>query len=74
MDKIEVDQGINKITGEKILEVMQEHYKTLEDRIVEENIEVIIGMKGIAEKEAGVGLEKEHFQGIIIIIEGMIEV
>ena len=46
----------------------------MEDRIVEQNIKVIIGMKLIAEREVGVGLEKDHFQGIIIIIEGMIEV
>ena len=51
---------------------MQDHIKTLEDKIVEENIEVIIGKKIIAEKEVGVGLEKDHFQ--VIIIEGMIEV
>ena len=48
--------------------------KILEDRIVEKNIEVIIGMKIIAEKEVGVDLEKDHFQGIIIIKEGTIEV
>ena len=51
---------------------MREHTKILEDRIVEENIEVIIGMKIIPEKEVGVGLGKDHFQGILII-EGMIE-
>ena len=75
---------MNKIIGEKILEAMQDHIKILEDRIVGENIEVIIGMKITAEKEVGVGLEKDLFQGIIIIIiiviiiiiiiEGMIEV
>ena len=55
------------------LEAMSDHINILGDRIVEENIEVIIGMKIIAKKEAEVGLEKDHFQGIIIIIEGMIE-
>ena len=44
----------------------------MEDRITEENIEVIIGMKTIAGKEVGVDLERDHFPGIII--EGMIEV
>ena len=60
VDKIEVDQGMNKIIGEEILEAMQDHVKILEDRIVEENIEVIIEMKIIAEKDVGVGLEKDR--------------
>ena len=72
IDKIEVDLGMNKITGmiigEGILEVMWEHIKILEDRIVEEDIEEIIEMKIITEKEVGVGVEKDHFQGIIVII------
>ena len=51
---------------------MGECTKILEDRIVEENIEVIIGMKIITEEVVGVGLEKDHFQGILII-EGTIE-
>ena len=46
----------------------------MKDKIVEENTEVIIGMKIIAENEVGVGLEKDHFLGIIIIIKGTIEV
>ena len=58
---------MNKIIGE-ILEAMWEHIKILKDRI-EENIKVIIGMKIIAEKEVGVGLEKDNFQGILIIEE-----
>ena len=73
--KVEVDQCMNKIIGEEILEAIQGHIKILEDRIAEENIELIIGMKITAEREVGVGLEKGHFQEIIvIIIEGMIEV
>ena len=72
VDKVEVEQGMNKIIGEEILEVTWQHTKILEDRIVEENIGVIIGMKIIAEKEVGVGLGKDHFQGILII-EGTIE-
>ena len=74
IDKIEADQGMNKIIGVESLEAMQDCIKILEDRIVEENIEVIIGKKVIAEKEVGVGLEKNHFQGIKTIIEGMTEV
>ena len=54
LNKIEVDQGMRKITGmtigEKILEVTWESIKILEDRIVEEDIEEIIGMKIIIEK------------------------
>ena len=48
-------------------------YQNLKVRIVKENIEVIIGMKFIVEKEVGVGPGKDHFQGILII-EGMTEV
>ena len=76
VDKVEVNQGISKIigmiTGEEILEVTWECIKILEDRIVEENIEEITGTKIIVEKEVGVCLEKDHFQGILII-EGMTE-
>ena len=65
MDKIEVDLGMNKITGmiieDKILEVTREHIKILEDRIVEGDIEEIIEMKIITEKEVEVGLEKRSF-------------
>ena len=70
IDRIEVDQGMNKIIGEEILEAMQDCIKISEDKKVEENTGVIIGMKVIAEKEVGVGLEKDHFQEITIIIEG----
>ena len=73
IDKIDVDQGMNKIIGEETLEAMWDHFKILEDRIVEDNIEVIIGMNTIPEKEVVVDLGNDHFQGIIII-EGMIEV
>ena len=52
IDKIEVDPGMNKIIEEEILEAMQDSIKILEERIVEENIEVITGMEIIAEKEA----------------------
>ena len=43
--KAEIDQGMNKIIEEEILEAMQGHIKILEERIAEENIEVIIEMK-----------------------------
>ena len=72
MDKIEVDLGMNKITGmiigEDTLEVTSEGIKNLEDSIIQEDIEEIIGMKIITEKVVGVGLEKDHIQ--IIIAEG----
>ena len=38
----------------------------MKDRI-EEDIRKIVGMRIITEKEVGVGLEKDHFQGILII-------
>ena len=44
-DKGKVGQGMNKPIGEEILGVMPGHIKILEDRIVEENIEVITEMK-----------------------------
>ena len=73
MDKIEVDLGMNKIIGEEILEEMQEYTKILGDRTVEENTEITIGIKITVEKEVGIGLEKDHFQGMLII-EGTIEI
>ena len=72
VDKVEVGQGMNKIIGmiigEEILEALWEHIKILKDRI-KEHIKEIIGMKIIAEKEVWVGLEKDHFQGILVIGE-----
>ena len=47
MEKVEVDQDMNKVIGKEILEAVQEHIKILKDRI-EEDMEVIIGMKIIA--------------------------
>ena len=60
---------MNKITGEKTVEVTQEHTKILGDRIVEENTEITIGMKTTVEIEVGVGLEKDHFQEILMVVE-----
>ena len=61
IDKIEVDQGMNKIIEEEILEVMQLCIKIFEDKIVDENTEIIIEMKVMAEVEIGTGIEKDHF-------------
>ena len=62
--KVEVGQGMNRIIGmiigEEFLEVMWECIQILGDRM-EEDMEEIIGMKIIPEKEVGVGLEKDHF-------------
>ena len=70
MDKIaELGQGMNKAIGmtlgEEILEAMWECIKIriLEDRIIEVDIEEIIGMKIM--KEVGVGLEKASYSGNI---------
>ena len=52
------------IIGEENLEVMWEYIKIFKDRIVEKSIEEIIGMTIMTEKEVGVGLGKDHFQGI----------
>ena len=71
-DKVEVGQGMNKTIGEETLGAMLGHIKILEDRIVEENIELIIEMKIKAEGEVDVGLKKDHFWGKIII-EGIME-
>ena len=74
-DKAEVDQDTNRITKEEILEAILGHIRILEDRIAEENTEVIIGMIVTVEREVGVDLVKGHFQEIIsVIIEGTIEV
>ena len=66
LDKVKVGQDMNRIIGmiigEKILEITWECNSVLEDRI-DENIEEIIGMTIITEKEVGEGLEKIHFQG-----------
>ena len=69
MDKIEVDQGMNKIIEEEILEIMQEDIKILKNNVVEESTEVIIEMKVIAEVEIGTGLEKDHFIETLVMIE-----
>ena len=86
IDKAELDPGMNKIRQNQGRPRHEQNYargnfrgnarlhQDLEDRIAEENTEVIIGMDIIAEKEVGIGLGKDCFQGITIIIEGMIEV
>ena len=72
MDRIGLDQDMNKIIGQKILEATQGLIKILEDRIVE-NTGLIIGMKIMVEAEVGVGLGKGHFQEITISVEGTIK-
>ena len=61
IDKIEVDQSMNKIIEEEALEVIQEHTKILKDKIVKVSTEIIIEMKVMAEVETGTGLERDHF-------------
>ena len=59
-DKVEVDEDLNKTIGQEILGAMQGSYLSyiisysLEDKIVEENIEVIRGMKIKVGREVGV--------------------
>ena len=60
MNRIEVGQNMNKITGERILEATQDHINIPEDRIIE-NTGVIKGTKITVETEVGVDLGKGHF-------------
>ena len=59
--KAEEDQGINKIIEEESLEAMLGHIRISEDRMAEENIEVIKGITVTVEREVGVDLEKGQF-------------
>ena len=69
--KADVDQGMNKIIEQETLEAMLDHIRILEDRITEENTEMIIGIIVTVERKVGVDLEEGHFQEIIaVIIEG----
>ena len=62
IDRIEVDQDMNKIVGVESLEAMQDCTKISEDKIVEENTEVIRGIKVKAEKKVDIGLGKIIFK------------
>ena len=73
IDKIAVDQNMDKIIEVKILEVMQEYIKVLKDRVEEESTGIRIEMKVIAEIGIGTVLEKDHSLETLII-EEMIEV
>ena len=64
IDRPEVDLGMNKIIGEVISEVTQ---GILTDKIAEESIEIITGMKVMT--EAGTGVEKGHFPTTLVAIE-----
>ena len=52
---------MNKTIEVENLEEMQEHIKSLEDRIVEESTEIIIEMTIMVEVEIGTGLGKLSF-------------
>ena len=69
IDKTEVDLGMHKIIGEEILEVMWECIKTLKEKTGEENTEIIIETKVMAEVEIGTGIEKGHFPETLAAIE-----
>ena len=64
IDRTEVGLGMNKIIGEVISEVT---WQTLTDKIAEENMEVITGMKVMT--EVGTGLKKGHLPETIVAIE-----
>ena len=63
IDRTEIGLGTNKIIGEVISEVTQE---ILTDRMSEESIEIITGVKVMT--ETGTGLEKGHFLEAIVAI------
>ena len=68
-DKIEEDQGLNKIIEEEVIEVMQGCIKILKNKIAEESTEIILEVKVIAEVKIGTGLEKDHFLETIVMTE-----
>ena len=43
----------------------------MKDKTVGESTEIITEMKVMAEVEIGIGLEKSHFLGILVVIEAM---
>ena len=66
IDWTEVGLGMNKIIGEAISEVMQ---GILTDKIAQESIGIITEMKVMTGAEMGTGLEKGHFQEILVAVE-----
>ena len=63
--KTEVEIDLSKVIEEAIFEIIPED--TI-DKIVEESIGVIV-IEMMATTEAGIGLEKDHFQGIMAVTE-----
>ena len=68
-DKIEVDPGMHKITGEDILEVIKGCIKILKDKTVKESIEIITEMKVMVEVVIGTGIEEGHLLETLVTIE-----
>ena len=63
--KIEVDTDLSKVIEEIISEIIPEDTV---DKITEESIGIII-IEMIAMTEVGIGLEKGHFQEIMVVTE-----
>ena len=64
LDKTEIDPDLNKVTEGVVSEIIPEDTV---NRIAEESMEIIvIGM--MVTKEVGTGLEKDHFQKIVVAI------
>ena len=63
--KTEVDTDFSKVTEEIILEIILE---VIVDKIAEESIGIII-KEMIATTDGGIGLEKDHFQEIMVVKE-----
>ena len=63
--RTEVDTDLSKVTEEIISEIITE---VTVDKIAEENIGIMI-LERIATTEVGIGLEKDHFQEIMVVTE-----
>ena len=63
--KIEVDTDLSKVIEEVVFEIIPEDTV---DQIVEESIGIIV-IEMMATTEAGIGLEKDHFQEIMVVTE-----
>ena len=63
--KTEVDTDLSKVIEEVVSEIIPEDTV---DRIAEESIGIIV-IEMMAITEAGIGLEKDHFQEILVVIK-----
>ena len=64
-DKIKTDPGLSKVIEGVVSEIIPEDTV---DKVAEGSIGIIV-IEMMAITEAGVGLEKDHFQDIMVVIE-----